>query len=450
MTHILPAVLLVLGGNIIIDFNTYKALKLYKPKAYSHFDESFGFWGEKRAYNFVSDPQNVASHAFHPFMAFNIENRRFRKGDDGSPEIDVKVREIRYAAHKDGYIYSYYSFVLNELYEQELVNRQLDSNVIAYRSVEKKCNIDFANEAFQEIAKRKNCLVIALDFSKFFETICHENLKRQWTGLLGVKRLPHDHWAVFKSLTKYSYTSLDRVQEELGLEGVSRRDLPSPLCAPAIFRSIRKSVVVKHKEPYGIPQGSAMSALLSNISMIDFDSKLSKFIQCDCSGYYRRYSDDILIIVALDDEKKVKKFISETLPQTTGSFLNLNDDKEVVSKFSVSEGGELKCDVPVDYLGFTFDGYKTRVRSSSLSRYYRKMIQKVRAAKNRAYKSAKKGNDGRLYKRKIYRMFSHLAKRQRNFITYAQMSNNKVDNSGVKSQLSKHWKRLQKEINKAR
>ena len=443
-----------------MDFQTYQSLKLYKPKNYPHFDQSFGKYGQKRAYSLVTNPQKVATHSFYPFMAFQIANRRFRKGDDGNPKIDVKTRDIRYAAHRDGYIYTYYAYLLSQLYEQELNRRELGENVIAYRPLDRKCNIDFANEAFDAIKERNSSVALALDFSKFFETICHQNLKRQWCKLLGVDRLPDDHFAVFKSLTRYAYTELEEVQSALGLDKVKRQDLPRPICDDAsVFRELRKQKIVKvHGEEgngpckeCGIPQGSAMSALLSNISMLDFDEQLTDFVEEKCGGYYRRYSDDILIVVDQEQEQEVYDFIQSIIVETVGKYLQFNDDKAVVCYFTRDpESGNLITSKPLDYLGFTFDGKKVRVRASSLSRYYRKMIQKVRAAKNRAAKSARNGGDGRLYKRKIYRMFSHLAKRQRNFITYAQRAEGKVNDSAVERQVSKHWNRLQVELQKPR
>ena len=40
--------------------------------------------------------------------------------------------------------------------------------------------------------------------------------------------------------------------------------------------------------------------------MLDFDIKIQKLIN-ECSGYYRRYSDDILIIV--DTKEKLEKIL---------------------------------------------------------------------------------------------------------------------------------------------
>ena len=40
-----------------------------------------------------------------------------------------------------------------------------------------KNNIEFANNAFEEIKRRKHCVAIALDISGFFDNLDHQRLK---------------------------------------------------------------------------------------------------------------------------------------------------------------------------------------------------------------------------------------------------------------------------------
>lgn len=46
----------------------------------------------------------------------------------------------------------------------------------------------------------------------------------------------------------------------------------------------------------GIPQGSLISAILSNVYMIDFDQELAETI-FGFKGFYRRYSDDFIVVI---------------------------------------------------------------------------------------------------------------------------------------------------------
>lgn len=54
---------------------------------------------------------------------------------------------------------------------------------------------------------------------------------------------------------------------------------------------------------HGIPQGIGISTLLSNIYMLPFDREISAFVN-QHGGLYRRYCDDIMIIIPHDSELK--------------------------------------------------------------------------------------------------------------------------------------------------
>lgn len=62
------------------------------------------------------------------------------------------------------------------------------------------------------------------------------------------------------------------------------------------FRKFKQGKVNVNKESYGMVQGSAISSVMSNIYMIKFD-KLVNDIVTSNNGIYRRYSDDIIIII---------------------------------------------------------------------------------------------------------------------------------------------------------
>lgn len=64
--------------------------------------------------------------------------------------------------------------------------------------------------------------------------------------------------------------------------------------------------------PYGIPQGSSMSALLSNIYMIPFDLKIKKLAE-EVGGMYRRYSDDIIFVCSKDHRNEVQEKIKSAI-----------------------------------------------------------------------------------------------------------------------------------------
>lgn len=99
--------------------------------------------------------------------------------------VKPKTREICYAAHMDRCIYQYYSAILNENYNKYLIEQNIESVPVAYRTNLKKSNIHIAHEAFQFIRENKNCLVLIGDFTGFFDSLDHQYLKQQWCKVMG-------------------------------------------------------------------------------------------------------------------------------------------------------------------------------------------------------------------------------------------------------------------------
>lgn len=82
-----------------------------------------------------------------------------------------------YSAHIDRYIYEYYAYRLNEIYNQYLQVHGIDRCSIAYRTNLHKNNIHFAKEAFDRIRAQKDCLVIHGVSTEYFDHIDHAYLK---------------------------------------------------------------------------------------------------------------------------------------------------------------------------------------------------------------------------------------------------------------------------------
>lgn len=408
----------------------------YKKKYYAHFDRPLS---PEHAEAIANDPERVSKHSFYPFLAFNIVNRRFKRKKGGAATVKKKVRPIRVAAHVDGYIFSRYSYELGKKYEQRISETAANSCVLAYRR-KIGSNIDFASAAFAEVERRGTCVAVALDLSEFFESIDHERLKAEWASLLGKKRLPPDHYAVFKAITRYAIVDRKRCFKVLGYDKVPSK----PLCSPAEFRlKIRGAgLVERHVGECGIPQGSQISSVLSNIVMRSFDEAMSQLAQ-SFHGYYRRYCDDILWIGDIEDIDLVNKKLKEFLTLVSSS-LRVNEQKTVASRFKLGE--LVPGDEPLQYLGFTFDGDNKLIRSQSLSRYWRKAIFGIRAAKRRSRKAEKSQCSGILFKRKLYRRFTHLGRK--NFLSYVLRSSKKMESPSMWKQMKSHWCRIQEEIKK--
>ncbi|MFW2061098.1 antiviral reverse transcriptase Drt2 [Acinetobacter baumannii] len=457
---------------IYLKKHQLKASNNSKLKSRVHFDTPLD---AHSAFALVSNPEKVSKHWFLPFIGFDQSVRKIRKHNGLTRRIS-KVRPLRYAANRDGYIYAYYSYLLDKQYENLIKETSLNSSVLAYRSLGKS-NVDFAKEVFDWIAQSQGCNVLTIDLSSFFDTLDHEILKKQWQKVNNVERLSQDHYMVFKSLTNYSFMNMEDVLFALGWSDKFNRKrlgekIPSPLrkktSAPYQslddFRDIRKfrfsgpngsfKYLVQTPEKidgkrYGIPQGSPMSAILSNIYMLDFDHYCSELMK-EIGGLYKRYCDDIIVlfpeIIKIDD---IYKSLEKALHEYGGTQLKTNPSKVEKIKFINKNGNLTAIDAvtnnykPLQYLGFIYDGQKVLIRSSSLSNYYRRLISKIRSSKNKALQ-----NNSRPYRRKIYRMYSHLARKQRNFITYAYKASATMEDNLIKRQLSNHWQRIHKELNK--
>lgn len=441
-------------------------------KSRIHFDTPLD---AQAAYSLVSNPDNVAKHWFLPFIGFEQRTRKI-KNHNGLTRRAPKKRPLRYSSNQDGYIYAYYSHLLTEKYEITIKDTPLESSVLAYRSLGKS-NIEFAKEIFDWISQIKECNVLTIDLSSFFDTLDHGILKEQWQRVNGAPSLSEDHYLVFKSLTNYSFLDIEEALVALGWSDKSTRKqenekTPNPLRKKTSkpyhalndFRSIRKEKVtgsngiIRHliQKPtkidgkrYGIPQGSPMSAILSNIYMLDFDKYCCEFAN-NMGGIYRRYCDDIILVFPQNIQMSdVYQTVEELLCSHGGEQLKINPTKVEKIKFSCISG-ELKAididtnvDKSLQYLGFIYDGQKILIRSSSLSNYYRRLISKIRASKNKARR-----NRSKTYRRKIYRMYSHLAHKQRNFITYTYRASEIMNDLSVKKQLSNHWERIHDELEK--
>ncbi|EKN6348073.1 hypothetical protein DVP78_23250, partial [Yersinia enterocolitica] len=214
------------------------------------------------------------------------------------------------------------------------------------------------------------------------------------------------------------------------------------------FRNnVRKSKLIeKNKSGHGIPQGSPISALLSNIYMLNFDIDMRNYVN-SVGGDYYRYCDDMLFIVPLDQINKVAGIAEKELFKLK---VTLNIKKTELRTFT-STSEIITADKPLQYLGFLFDGHNIYLRSSSLSRYSDRMRRGVRLAKA-TMKSKNKTRVARgmvkksLFKEKIYARYAHVGKR--NFLTYGYRAARIMESSTIRKQLKPLLQRLKNEIEK--
>ena len=439
-------------------------------RKYLHFDQKVSIFKAKR---FITNPAEVARHYFYPFIKNTIVKKRYKtEKKTGERKWDPKPRPIMYASHVDSLIYSYYNILLNELYERKLTGNPFNESILAYRKL-RKSNIEFAYEAFIDIKKMGECVVLAFDVSKFFDTLDHSILRQSWECVIGDNLDKHkDHLNVFSSLTKFAYVEKDKVEKELEIK--KQREANQPIyryCSGKEFRERvrKKGLIEKNQDPKGIPQGSPISALLSNIYMLDFDKVAYRKIVIENSGIYRRYCDDILVVC----RKEIANEIEDWVIKEIGKTLKLEIQTDKTERFDLVEEKKSGIYRPINassgkrrniqYLGFEFDGDHIFVRSSSVSRYYRRMKYRVHSAVCDAIK-----NKGKVFKKKLLlKNTEHgvqianadhneliktnpgLAEKRKfkgNFITYAKRAAGKMNEDKILKQIKPHRKYLEKTI----
>lgn len=410
----------------------------------------------------VSDTTFIAKYAFYPLIHSAINERRYKKLPDkkkrghsyidksGKPKKNVKSRPLHYATHMDSIIYGCYAEKLQQEYEKKLVEYPgLSESIIAYRKIpidkeHNKSTIHFAHEIFEEIKKRaeehSECYVLAFDIKSFFSSLDHNKLKEAWASLLGEKNLPEDHYNVFKSATRFSYILKDDLRIYQSKKGKksgfdekklafirNEKGVNSFFESPLDFRKTIKSGALRiHKfpfrnkknEPIGIPQGLAISAILANLYLLEFDLKILERLVNGLGCYYRRYSDDIAVVCKPDQAVEVNKLVNEAIAECLVEISQDKTEKFLFKKMSFGKKPERltaikitnegdKIDSPFIYLGFQFNGSKALIKSANLSKFYRRMISAVKRKANRAKKIAlaNPGTKPVVFKRQLYKLY---------------------------------------------
>ena len=151
------------------------------------------------------------------------------------------------------------------------------------------------------------------------------------------------------------------------------------------------------KEVIGIPQGLPISAVLANIYLYDFDKAIIENIVDKENAYYRRYSDDIVVICDVEKISSTKEFVENLIKESkveistakteTFIFKNIefNDLREKrLTSVKINNDGSEAIDSPLIYLGFEFRGYNVLIKSTNLAKYYRRLISIVKRRAKRA------------------------------------------------------------------
>jgi len=501
--------------------------KWLKRKGYIHLTPPIPTSKDNELRKKVTNPQWVEKHAFFPFLHYTIKERKYKRISknskirkhtevkNGKIQSTRKERPIDYATHIDAHIYAYYG--QNKIgveYEKLLAKYpNVSECVTAYRKIKAeensnicKSSIDFAKDVFFKIKEKGESVVLAFDIKSFFSTLNHKKLKQMWASLVNhTLSLPSDHYNIYKSLTNYSFIYKDDLrvsanghkhfdERQLAInrqKGISAFfDSPQTLRAKIRQGEIRvyKNSAYNSKErekSCGIPQGTALSPVLANAYMFDFDRAIVENIVNLHNAYYRRYSDDIIIICDKGNYEYIKDYVEKEIEKLD---LQVAKEKTEVFEFrkengvlhSYQIGGNKKA--PLGYLGFEFYGNKILIKSSKLAKFYRRMKQAVKTKFKHLKKIQKRDllqELPPLYKRKLYRIYSFLGTKQRvlkkkkaqlflnknlnryefevkeksisykgNYLSYARRASQKLHEPAIYKQLRRHFSILQRAIRK--
>lgn len=432
--------------NIDMDDWTIKPKTIEKSrKYYAHFDCRTDM---EKTRKLVSDPVWVSQHGFYPFIHYKKDCTKYNR-NEGKKN---KKRDICYAAHIDRCILQYYCHLMNESYIAILKKLGIEDVPVAYRSDLGLNNIHLAKIAFDFIKENPESYVIIGDFSGFFDNLDHKYLKKQWCKLLNENQLPPDHYNIFKNITKYSQWELDDILaiNNLPKTSAGRKKLNSQYTVLTKEQfSNNRSHIHKHVEPFGIPQGSPLSALLANIYMLEADLKIKNIVD-QYSGKYMRYSDDFIIVLPV--ESNIAHSIIDSIFEIIHDVprLELEHKKTQIYKVQlpyIKNVGEQflenadKSKGSINFLGFTFDGITITLRPKTVSKYYYRMYRKAHAvAKN----PKQKGQD-HLYDRYSERGAKPSKNNRGNFFTYVNRADNIFEKEEtIKDPVKNHMSKIRK------
>lgn len=405
-------------------------------KPYAHFDLRVSL-SMPSIRKYVMDRTKIVTHSFYPFIHFEKKNSRYGKKGPKKP------RELYYCSHLDRCVYQRYAFLLNYQYNIWACENNIDDVAIAYRDNLGKNNIDFAKDAFDAIRSFPQCFILVGDFTNFFDNLEHQYLKKMMCEVLGVERLPQDYFSVFKNITRFSSWDWKDIVKAAG-ENIAERGVrkkinsKETLLTKEQFQKNKKDIK-KNISGVGVPQGSPISAVLSNIYMIKFDKDIKRYVTSK-GGIYMRYSDDFIIVLPYERDAEIADFTSYIFSYVESMKGLIDLQKEKTSCYTYKDEVIYEGDQPssINYLGFLFDGKSIRIRPRAITKYYYRMRRKAHTI-GRSNWTSSKGR--RISAKELYSIYSRNDEKQ-TFIDYARKAKGILKlNDQEANALIKHHKR---------
>ena len=398
----------------------------WRPRTYSHLDISVG-----DEFAQCLDADKVSKHVWTPLIRSVKTERRYRRREK---KTVLKERLIMVASHQDACILSKYAHHLSETLELWLHEENLGKHVIAYRALGKS-NSHFVRSALEFLREQsKPMQATCFDIEGFFDNIPHSVLKNNLTSLLNVAELPRDWFQVYRHVIMFPSLARDDLRK---IPAFAKRLAAGNGTRVATIREVKDAniSISSNKHKFGIAQGTPISAVLSNVCMMQFDAKMRDL--CVKHGwFYQRYSDDILVICDPCEHIAVSREIDRL---TTSLHLRLNHDKTETQLLLQNS------ETAITYLGFLLSAEAARVKPATLSKQWRKF---KRAIKRARYLSAKHGIGARgrkkYYTKALRRRF--LSTTPGTFGAYIERSAGVLDDARIQRQLRRLRVRTENEL----
>ncbi|MBN9146100.1 MULTISPECIES: reverse transcriptase domain-containing protein [unclassified Novosphingobium] len=389
----------------------------FKPRQYKHFDVPIG---REWATELSSD--QVAAHSWSPLLHWIKETPRYRLNDQNVMELKVKARDIMHPSHRDACIMSKYSHDLTGKLDAWYAANGLAEAVIAYRSLGKS-NYHFAATAQAYVRDHQSVEAMCFDVTGFFDNIDHKRLKRRLKWLLGVNELPDDWHRVLRAVTRHSHVRKSdlKVHPVFG-QRLKQRGADRPLATVKELKAAGIPIIC-NGTGIGVPQGTPISASLSNLFLVDFDMAM-KALADQHGALYQRYSDDILIVCEPEKADSLAAAVEAALKQEA---LDLHAEKTVRLRFTGDERDNFQ------YLGYQLGLGSALIRPGSLSRQWRSAKRAIRRSERKAERLAKSGQKDKIYTSKLRGRLTHVG--LCNFLAYADRSADELESKAIRQQV---------------
>jgi RNA-directed DNA polymerase len=401
----------------------------FRPRGYLHLDMPV-----KPAFAVALTASQVAAHPWSPLIHYVKSEKRYKVKEGRTVP---KERPIMFASHRDACILSKYSAELAARLDAWYSANGLDDAVIAYRSLGRS-NYHFARRVEDFVRSQPSLTVMCFDVTGFFDNLDHKRLKSRLKWILGCEELGDDWIAVLRAVTRYRFIHLDELKKIDRLAERLKERNRHPLATIAELKDLGITIT-KNPNKVGIPQGTPISASLSNLYMAQFDIEMQTEA-AKRGALYQRYSDDILVACPPTRGAVLKALVEEKL-QEHGLEVQKSKTEEKTLHAPAST-------LTFQYLGYQLGHVDARLRMKSLSRQWRTAKRAIRKTERIGNAAIAQGRAKQIYTRKLHMRFTGAG--SRNFLAYAERSADTLASSAMRRQTKKLKRFMQGELARLR